>query len=247
MKNLVKLERKLVAWLQEKITGAGAKGALVGLSGGLDSAVVAVLCQRAFPRETMTIVMPCHSGEEDTAHAQLLLERFGLANLWINLDDTYDLLLSTLAEGLDGGVPLAMAKANLKPRLRMIVLYFYAAQFNYLVVGTTNRSELAVGYTTKYGDGGVDLLPLGNLVKGEVRALADHLNIPPEIIAKHPSGGLWPGQTDEEEMGVSYEELDTYLTGGEVAGALKERIDRMQERSQHKRQLPPIPSFRLGP
>lgn len=241
---MVELEGKLVAWLGEKIAGAGARGAIVGLSGGLDSAVVAVLCKKAFPRDTMTVIMPCHSGREDEAHARLLVDEFGLSDHWVNLDNVYDILLASLEKGLAGGDVLPMAKANIKPRLRMIVLYFYAAQLNYLVVGTTNKSELAVGYTTKYGDGGVDLLPLGNLVKEEVRALAAHLGIPTAIIAKAPSGGLWPGQRDEVEMGLSYKELDTYLIGGEVSIALKERIDRMKQRSQHKRRLPPIPPFR---
>lgn len=241
LRKMEELEGRLVTWLREKIRAAGAQGAIVGLSGGLDSAVVAVLCQRAFPRDTLAVIMPCHSGEEDLLHARLLVERFDLLDRWINLDAVYDHLLTCLQEKLDEGEVPALAKANLKPRLRMIALYFYAAQLNYLVVGTTNRSELAIGYTTKHGDGGVDLLPLGNLVKAEVRALAVHLGIPTEIIAKPPSGGLWPGQTDEAEMGVTYEELDTYLKGGKVAAPTGARISRMQQRSQHKRQLPPIP------
>ncbi|HHY36968.1 MAG TPA: NAD(+) synthase [Firmicutes bacterium] len=243
MDNLRELEQKLIFWLQERVKEAGARGTVVGLSGGLDSAVVAVLCQRAFPQDNLALIMPCHSMEEDVAHARLLAERFAIPYRLVPLDAVYDEMLALLTADLTGVEVSALAKANLKPRLRMLALYFYAAQFNYLVVGTGNRSELAVGYFTKYGDGGVDLLPLGNLVKGEVSALASHLGIPEEIIAKPPSGGLWPGQTDVAEMGITYRDLDAYLKGETIDPAVRARIEAMQKRSRHKRELPPIPEF----
>ena len=136
-----------------------------------------------------------------------------------------------------------MPLANVKPRMRMATLYFLANSLNYLVAGTGNRSELAIGYFTKYGDGGVDLLPVGHLLKSEVRALARELGVPASIIEKPPSAGLWPGQTDEVEMGFTYADLENYLTGGPetVAPALAMRIERLVRASEHKRTTPPTP------
>jgi NAD+ synthase len=125
----------------------------------------------------------------------------------------------------------------------MTSLYFIANSLNYLVAGTGNRSELTIGYFTKYGDGGVDLLPLGNLLKSEVRALARSLDVPASIIDKPPSAGLWLGQTDEAEMGFTYADLENYLTQGPeaVAPALAMRIERLVRASDHKRSLAPAP------
>jgi len=125
----------------------------------------------------------------------------------------------------------------------MLTLYYVANQLKYMVAGAGNRSELAVGYFTKYGDGGVDILPLGNLVKGEVRELASFLGIPQSIIDKPPSAGLWEGQTDEGEMGFSYDELDRYLFAGDASDKVREKIESMIAANEHKRSLPPIPSL----
>jgi NAD+ synthase len=146
---------------------------------------------------------------------------------------------TTPLDPLRGRVPLA----NIKPRLRMATLYFYANSLNYLVAGTGNRSELAIGYFTKYGDGGCDLLPIGHLVKSEVRAIARDLNVPQGIVDRTPSAGLWLGQTDEEEMGFTYADLERYLEDGPqaVSPALAMRIERLMRISEHKRQMPPIP------
>jgi NAD+ synthase len=159
------------------------------------------------------------------------------------LDAIFDSLLKTLpSEGYDAETQ-KIAGANLKPRLRMITLYYLANRLDYLVVGSGNRSEISVGYFTKYGDGGVDILPLGNLVKSQVRELAIHLGIPKEIVDKPPSAGLWAGQTDEEEMGISYEELDRYLTTGRADEEVKKKVDTMMAGSAHKRATPAIPPF----
>jgi NAD+ synthase len=131
-----------------------------------------------------------------------------------------------------------LACANIKPRLRMASLYAFANLHDYRVLGTGNRSELVVGYFTKYGDGGVDLLPLGSLTKTEVRQLARHLDVPRRIIAKPPSAGLWAGQSDEGEMGLTYDDLDAYLSGRETAAAAA--IEAMNVASAHKRELPLI-------
>ena len=140
-----------------------------------------------------------------------------------------------------------MAYANLKPRLRMCALYYFAQKLNYLVAGTGNKSELVVGYFTKYGDGGVDILPLVGLLKTEVRQLAKELKIPREIIEKTPSAGLWHGQTDEGEMGITYEELDRIIVAigrKKIKGISKaklSKVKKMMRGSLHKRA--PIPVF----
>jgi NAD+ synthase len=123
----------------------------------------------------------------------------------------------------------------------MVTLYYLANRLNYLVVGSSNKSELSVGYFTKHGDGGSDLIPLGNLTKRQVREMAEHLDIPREIIDKPPSAGLWDGQTDEAELGLTYEELDRYLITGKAEPNIKEKIDFKMSQSTHKRCLPPVP------
>ncbi len=232
----------LEAWLRAQVEAGGGAGLVVGLSGGIDSSVVAVLCARAFPKASLGLIMPCHSLPQDAEHARLAAEHAGLEMREVDLGSAYDTLLTRYDQ--HGAEDLrALARANLKPRLRMATLYYHANLHNYLVVGTGNRSELEMGYFTKYGDGGVDLLPLGGLVKTEVRGLAAELGVPRPIIDKPPSAGLWAGQTDEGEMGITYEQLDRYLTGGEVDLAVAERVRARQRASQHKRRLPPIPEL----
>ncbi len=231
---------RLVSWIKERVTAAGCGGVVAGMSGGLDSSVVAVLCRRGFPQATLGVLMPCHSSPEDAEHAQLVASQFSIPTRTVVLDAVYDTLLRLLPD--EGTDPAAnrTAQANLKPRLRMLTLYYLANRLKYLVVGSSNRSELAVGYFTKYGDSGVDMLPLGDLVKREVRELASFLGIPRPIIDKPPSAGLWPGQTDENELGLTYEALDDYLTGGTVKDDLRQKIEAMIRASRHKIQLPPI-------
>jgi NAD+ synthase len=161
----------------------------------------------------------------------------------VALDSVFDSLLKVLPDDKLDPHLKRLAQANIKARLRMTTLYYFANRFKYLVVGSGNRDELAVGYFTKYGDGGVDILPLGNLLKGQVKELAKFLAVPEPIINKPPSAGLWEGQTDEEELGFSYDELDLYLASGEASAALKKRIESMLAATQHKRQPPPVASF----
>ena len=235
------LAKKLSSWIKEQVIKAGCQGVVVGLSGGLDSSVVSVLCKTAFPENMLVVSMPCQSSKMDLDHAQEIAQRFDIPTKIVALDGVFDSLLKTLpSEGLDPRTQ-RLAEANLKPRLRMLTLYYLANRLNYLVAGTGNKSELAVGYFTKYGDGGVDILPLGNLVKGQVRELASYLGIPEEIIEKPPSGGLWAGQTDEEEIGITYEELDHYLTTRRASGRVLKRVRDLARASAHKKRLPPIP------
>ena len=236
------LAEKLVSWVRERVSSAGCKGVVFGMSGGVDSSVVAVLCQRAFPRSTLGVMMPCYSIPEDEEHARMVASKFSIPTQTVVLDGVFDNMLKLLPPGTDPATG-RLAEANLKVRLRMLTLYYFANQLKYMVVGSSNQSELAVGYFTKYGDGGADILPLGNLVKRQVNELARFLGIPQEIIDKPPSAGLWPGQTDEGEMGFSYEELDRFLLTGEASAELKRRVESLTATSEHKRRLPPRPDF----
>ena len=240
MGDAANITTRLVSWLQEKVEEAGAQGAVVGLSGGVDSAVVAGLCARAFGERTLGLILPCHSQPQDVEDALAVARTFRIPYKVIPLEEVYDLLVWHLDPEIQIR-PGDLALANIKPRLRMIALYYYANRRNYLVVGTGNRSELAVGYFTKYGDGGVDLLPLGNLVKRQVYELAAYLGVPERILRKPPSAGLWAGQTDEGEMGLTYAELDEYLLTGKARPEVQEAVARMARASEHKRRLPLIP------
>ncbi len=235
------LVQSLVSWIKQSVLSAVAKGVVIGMSGGVDSCVAAVLCKRAFPETTLGVIMPCYSSQVDREHAELVATRFGIRVEVVVLDKVFDTLVKTLPGDHYGSATKKLAESNIKPRLRMLTLYYFANRLNYLVVGATNRSELSVGYFTKYGDGGVDLMPLGNLVKSQVRDLARYLEIPREIIDKPPSAGLWEGQTDEEELGLTYKELDHYLVTGKADEKTKKKIDYMIDKSVHKRCLPYIP------
>jgi NAD+ synthase len=239
----MKLSNKISEWLKKKVTNAGAEGAVFGLSGGIDSACVAVLCKKAFGDNILGITMPCESHSDDEKYVKLLVDKFKIKTEDVCLDSVYKEFMGLLPEGSE------MPKANIKPRLRMITLYYYANNLNYLVIGTGNKSELMVGYFTKYGDGGVDLLPLAGLYKAEVREVAREIEVPDEIIKRPPTAGLWHGQTDEEELGISYEELDKILDliekGQEDKAANKENVIKVKDmikKTEHKRM--PIAVFK---
>ena len=241
--NTEELAKKLVSWIRDRVLAAGCEGVVMGMSGGLDSSVLAVLCYRAFPQSMLGILMPCYNSQEEVEHAQAVANQFSIPTRTVVLDNVLDALLRVLPDnGVDPNVS-RVAKGNLKARLRMLTLYYFANQLNYMVAGSGNWSELSVGYFTKYGDGGVDIMPLGNLVKGQVRELARFLGIPQPIIDKPPSAGLWEGQTDEGELGLSYEELDCYLVTDQANAELRGRIESMIAASNHKRQPPPIARF----
>ncbi len=241
--NTQQLPDKLALWIREKVSAAGLKGVVFGVSGGLDSSVVAALCRRAFDKNILGLIMPCHSCQQDEQNALAVAGKFSIPTKTIILDDVCDTLLERLSFDENQVISQAV-KGNLKARLRMLTLYFYANQLQYLVVGSGNRSELAVGYFTKHGDGSVDILPLGNLVKRQVKELAEFLKIPQEIIDKPPSAGLWAGQTDEDELGFSYDELVDYLTGGKASQENRLKIEKMITGSGHKRNPPPVSDFR---
>ena len=232
---------EITTWLRDYAVRAGAKGYTVGLSGGIDSACAAALCQRATGDDVLTALLPCHSLPEDTQMARLVAEAFGLRTITVDLGPAYGALLAALPLELS-----AIAQANLKPRLRMATLYALAQTNGYLVSGTGNRSEIAVGYYTKYGDGGADVEPLGSLYKWQVRQLARELGVPQAVIDRPPTAGLWAGQTDEAEMGITYDDLDATLAAIEadqtagVDPTLLNKVQRMIAISAHKRAMPPI-------
>lgn len=228
----------LIQWLREKGREAGCDGAVVGISGGVDSALCLALLTRAWPEKTLGLILPCHSQKEDVEDAILVAQHFSCEYKIVDLSRTYDTLVNTIS--VLPSDERSLAFANLKPRLRMLTLYYFANLYNYIVVGTGNKDELYIGYFTKYGDGGVDLLPLGDLTKSEVRQMALYMGVPEKIVYRVPSAGLWEGQTDEEEMGISYNDLDAYLTGREVSPEVAERIERLHRKSEHKRKTPPV-------
>jgi len=237
------LIEKIVSWTRDKVLTAGCKGVVVGMSGGVDSSVLAVLCHQAFPQNMLGVLMPCHNSPAAVEHAQAVASQFSIPTKIVTLDSVFDILLEILPNDRTDPLTSQIAKGNLKARLRMLTLYYFANQLNYMVAGSSNRSELSIGYFTKYGDGGVDIMPLGSLVKGQIKELARFLNIPQQIIDKPPSADLWEKQTDEDELGFSYEELDRYLITGEANEELRKKIESMIAASNHKRQPPPVAMF----
>ncbi len=250
-----KLADAIGAWMREYAERAGAQGYVVGLSGGIDSSVTAAVAARGLGVDrTLGVLMPCHSQPEDAEYATLLAEVLGIETNTVDLTESCNALEHALEQALTGQVPpgdedserVRMAYSNIKPRLRMTTLYFLAQSHNYLVAGTGNRPEMMVGYFTKYGDGGVDVEPLGDLYKHEVRGLARALGVPEPIITRPPSAGLWPGQTDEGELGITYDELDAILIAlareepSPASPEMTDRVRRMVAASAHKRAAPPV-------
>lgn len=234
MENIQKTCDSITQWLKDKVIEAGCKGVVFGLSGGIDSAVVAALSKRAFPNDSLGIIMPCHSISEDEEHARLVSDALNLRTEKVDLSQVFDVYINKLND--TGSNVLALS--NIKPRLRMTTLYYFAQINKYLVAGTSNKSEMTVGYFTKHGDSGVDILPIADFVKEEVRDLARYLKIPDIVISKPPSAGLWEEQTDEKEMGFSYKQLDSYIRTGVAEQDVKKKIDNMNKLSDHKRRLP---------
>lgn len=233
MKKLQKIERslkldpektknKIMDFIKRKVNEAGANGVLLGLSGGLDSATAAYLCSKALEKEkVMAIFMPERSmtDPENAEDAREIANKLGIEIKEVEISP----ILESLHEEIDYDENAKLANANLKPRTRMVVLYYYANLKNYLVIGSSNKSELKCGYFTKYGDGAVDILPLGSLYKTQVEVLASNIGVPEKIIQKKPTAELWRGQTDEDELGLSYKEIDRIYAGLEV-GLIKEEI-----------------------
>ena len=220
----------LVEWLRDSVKEANCKGIVYGLSGGVDSAVIAALSKLAFGDESLAIMMPINSSFEDEIDANLVIDKFNLNAIKVDLSRTYSEFVEVVEKGDNN-----MAYANVKPRLRMTTLYYYAQLKGYLVVGTSNKSEFTVGYFTKYGDSGSDLMPLVDFTKKEIFELARYLEIPDKIIQKPPSAGLFEDQTDEDEMGFTYNDLEKYINNEKIDERIEEKINRMVKISEHKR------------
>ncbi|MFC7063899.1 NAD(+) synthase [Halobacillus seohaensis] len=237
----------IVKWLQDKVKEAGAKGALVGVSGGIDSAVVAYLIKRAFPNNSLGVLLPINKRVEDQSDALAVVENARLDYVGIELTDAYQTTFGAIQENLknkgdwnEGNSQLR--GANLQARLRMSTLYAVGQNYDYLVIGTDNAAEDYTGYFTKYGDGGVDLVPLIHMRKEEVREMAKYLGVTDTVVTKKPSAELWEGQSDEEEMGISYNAIDAYLRGETINAKDEKVLKNLHERSEHKRQVPDGPA-----
>ena len=225
-------------FVKDYLTEAHQDQYVLGLSGGVDSSLVAAICKNAVGKEKLTcIMMPIESHPDDLKDA---LEVAKVLDLNYYLIDGTDIYRQAKKSFDDLGIELDTATlSNIKVRIRMVLLYAYAQKHRGLVIGTDNADESYTGYFTKYGDGGVDLLPIVHLLKREVVEACKIYGIPDYLAERTPSAGLFEGQTDEKEMGITYQELDDFLLGKEINEKSKARIEHLHKISEHKRN--PIP------
>lgn len=224
---------KRVAWISDVITQSGANGVVIGNSGGKDCALVAILCKKAIDN-VLTVIMPCESKRNysiDRDHALLIASAYGIDTVEVDITAAKLALREAVKPIIGDSVP--MAYANMNPRLRMTTLYSIAQSKGYLVAGTGNASEIYMGYFTKWGDGGYDFNPIDDLVTSEIYGMLEYLGCPEEIIKKAPSAGLYEGQTDEQEMGVSYADIDAFIKGETTVN--DDIIIKSHMRTEHKR------------
>ena len=203
-----KTKNNITEFVQNKVSEANADGLVVGLSGGIDSTVAAFLACEAVGKENVFgVVLPSTTTPtEDKLHGTTIAQLLGINYKEMAIDSILNEFLSVTQIEED-----ILAIGNLKARIRMSIIYFYANSKNYLVSGTGNKSEILIGYFTKHGDGACDIEPIGDLYKTDVYQLAKYLEIPQEIIDKPPRAGLWNNQTDEDEIGMTYKLLDKIL------------------------------------
>lgn len=241
-----KIKLNIQNFIKNNISSANAEGVVLGLSGGIDSSVVANLCVNALGKERVVgLGLPIESIPQDLEDAKMIAELLGIKFLITDLTQVYQEFLKVLPSSID---EKKMAMANIKPRLRMTMLYYIGQSLGkYLVAGTGNRSEIAIGYFTKYGDGGIDFEPIGGLYKCEIRELAKILKLPEKIINKPPSAGLYEGQTDEGEIGLTYDLLDEILYRVDHFLDLNEfdekdvkKVIHLMKAAEHKNKMPPI-------
>ena len=244
------VERKVVEFIR---TESGGRGLVLGLSGGVDSAVVAALSARAVDGErVLALIMPDEAASDpaDMRDATDYAGVLGLRHETINITPLHNCFMNSVPGSGD-----RLAEGNVKARLRMALLYYFANSEGRIVVGSGDRSELAMGYFTKYGDGGADILPIGGLYKTQVRSMAKHLGVPERIVKKKSSPSLWAGQRAEDELGIDYDEADLilhlHLDNGHGRGRLIEdlgkgwerKIDRVLVRlaaNSHTLKMPPV-------
>ncbi|MDN5320542.1 MAG: synthase [Thermococcaceae archaeon] len=242
-----KVINMLISFIQEKVEESKVKGVVLGISGGVDSATVAYLATKALGKErVLGLILPYYINQ-DVDDALLVCKELGIEHKLINIKEIVDQFEKSIGFELD-----RVSKGNLMSRTRMVILYAYANSKNYLVLGTSNKSEFLTGYFTKWGDGASDYAPLINLYKTEVWEIAKRLGVPERIINKKPSAGLWEGQSDEDDLGISYQLLDEILyrlvdlkmEKNKIAEELNVPIEKVKhvenlvKRSEHKRRLP---------
>lgn len=230
-----------VEWIRTLLRESGAEGIVYGNSGGKDSALVGILCKAACDN-TVGLIMPCGSKRNyhlDMEDGLAVAAQYGIETRVTDLTAVREQELSVLQGATNIS---ALAAANLAPRLRMMTLYAVAASENRLVAGTGNRSEAYMGYFTKWGDGAHDFNPIGDLTVTEIFAFLTYLKAPQQIIDKAPSAGLFDGQTDETEMGVTYQAIDDWILHGKGTEQDLEVMRRFHDKSEHKRR--PIPVYR---
>lgn len=234
MKNYQEEIEKRVKFIQDLLKESGASGIVFGNSGGKDCALVGILCKLAC-ENTLGVMMPCESTRnfgEDLEDGKALSKSFGIENRLVDLTESKKAIVSA-SKGVSQLSPTAIS--NIPPRLRMTTLYLIGQSENRLVAGTGNASERYMGYFTKWGDGAYDFNPISDLTATEIYPLLRYLKAPENIIEKAPSAGLFEGQTDEAEMGVSYEAIDKYIKTGEGLEKDVEIIKRYHSRTEHKR------------
>ena len=254
IKDYSKLKYDIIGWLKDYYWFHGMKAFVVGVSGGIDSAVVSTLCAKT-ELPTYVVRMPLDSSHQNTRlsdlHTQQLAEKYdNVTNVQIELSSVYDSLLHSIkwwseAQQFDKKEFTSdeLANANTKSRIRMVTLYQIAGAKKGIVVGTGNKVEdYGIGFYTKYGDGGVDIAPIADLYKTEVRELGGHLGVDALIIDAKPTDGLWEdGRTDEDQIGATYEELEEAMENGEGKGV--DILYKFNNQNSHKMQ--PIPTFKL--
>lgn len=239
MRDWQKETEKRVEFIKNILEEAHAGGVVFGNSGGKDSALAGILSKLA-TKNVLSVIMPCASSvnyNQDKTDARKLCEKFGIESMEVDLTAARAILMENISKALPVG---ASAAINIAPRLRMTALYTIAQTKNYLVAGTGNASEHYMGYFTKWGDGAYDFNAIGDLTASEVFDFLRYLGAPDSIIEKAPSAGLFEGQTDEAEMGVTYADIDEYIRSAKTNARAKEIIDRFHSRSAHKRRPPKI-------
>ena len=244
IKDYQQLKFDIDRWLKDYYYFYGIKAFVVGVSGGIDSAVVSTLCAKT-DLPTYILTMPLHSKRENTelsnAHAKSLVYKYpNVFNVNVDLTRTYDSFMSWMDDEFTSN---ELANANTKSRLRMVALYQVAGSVGGIVVGTGNKVEdYGIGFYTKYGDGGVDIAPIADLYKTEVRELGKYLSVDERIIDAIPTDGLWDDdRKDEDQIGASYEQLEEAMERG--TGNAVEILEKFNTQNKHK--MEPIPTFKL--
>lgn len=243
IKNIEREVEEITKWIKEYVENAKADGVVIGNSGGKDCATVIALAQKALGKEkVLTVFLSCYSSEKDYEDARLVADTFDVEFLKIGIEVAYEALSNALDDAITSKEEgrLKEAKINMKPRLRMTSLYYIAQNLNCLVIGTGNKCESIVGYTTKWGDNASDFNPIGDFTVEEVLQIATYLGVPSTIIQKAPSDGL-SDLTDEEKLGVTYKQITEYIEKGTTSEPALSIIKHKEKISEHKRK--PIPIY----